>query len=455
MRLEHPVPTWATSQLRRGASPACAEDRSAKEKIKAPAALLFAFAFALVALTLLDRFGLRLSDTYAMHPSLLASYGLAAVMLVTGSAHIDRARVLMYVAVVTVAALSFVVNASLEPHPKASIGSLMLVVVLYAPFVLRLRPSVGTPELWRWVIRWYIRFALLCAFAGIAQFYAQFVFDAPWLFDYRSFIPAEIRGSGIWNSTNYAGSFVKSNGFFLREASIFSLYMALALIWEASFANRKWVLAVLTLALVVSYSGSGLLALGTAMLFPLGKTTLFRVLLALVAGAIFVLLFGDALNLSYTLSRVGEFHPDATTSSGYYRFISPAKLLAEQLDSAAWTALLGHGPGTIDKLGAEIFSTTYGKLLFEYGLVGAIAFGALVLAAIGRSAAPVRIRVAFIVSWFLLGGNLVAPDALLLIFLFTGVWPPADAGENARTERAMKSMTPLVQRLLSGLRIAR
>jgi hypothetical protein len=434
VRLEHPVPTWARPRLRRAPSTACAETRSANETIKAPRALLFAFASALVALTLLDRFGLRLSDSYSIHPSLVASYGLAAVMLVTDSARIDRAGVLMYVAVVTVAALSFVINASLEPHPSASIGSLMLVFVLYAPFVLRLRPSVGTPELWQLVIRWYIRIALLCALAGIAQFYAQFVFDAPWLFDYRPFIPAAIRGSGIYNTTNYAGALVKSNGFFLREASGLSFYMALALICEASFAKRKWVLAVLALALVVSYSGSGLLALGTAMLFPLGKRSLARVLLALVAGAIFVLLFGDALNLYYTLGRLDEFDPDATTSSAYYRFVAPAKLLAAQFDSAPWTALLGHGPGTTQKFGADVFATTYGKLLFEYGLGGAIAFGALVLAAIGRSAAPVRIRVALIVSWFFLGGNLVTPDPLLLIFLITGVWPAAP--RQARTLRA-------------------
>jgi hypothetical protein len=435
VRLENAASAWQLAQLRR--RPAAARPPAGGSDSAAPSArpaLQVAFALALVALTLLDRFGLRLSDGYSISPSLAAMYGLVAAMLLGRSALVDGRGVLLYGAVVTAAALSYVVNSSLDPDSHASIGSLMLVFVLYAPFVLRLRPEIGTEALWRRVMRWYVGIALVCAVFGIVQFYAQFVVDAPWLFDYTASIPAPIRGSGVYNTINPVDSLIKSNGFFLREASGFSFYMALAMLCEATLARRKWVFGVLGLALLLSYSGSGLLALGAAMLFPLGRRTLSRALIVIAAGALVVLVFGDALNLSYTLGRVAELDSDATTSSAYCRFVSPARLVAERFDSASWSSFLGHGPGTTQKVASDVCETTYGKLLFEYGLVGTIAFGALILAAIGRSAAPIRIRVALVVSWLLLGGNLVSPDSLLLIFLVTGAWPAAPA--RARTPRA-------------------
>ena len=72
---------------------------------------------------------------------------------------------------------------------------------------------------------------------------------------------------------------------------------------------------------------------------------------------------------------------------------------------------------------------TYGKLLFEYGLLGAIGFSTLIFAAINRSAAPIRIRVILVVQWFLLGGNLLAPESLLLIFFMSGMWPARVAAD--------------------------
>lgn len=380
------------------------------------------FIFALMSLTVLDRFGVRATDTYSINPALVALYGLVAVAMLTNSAQVNGVGALTYVGAITVAGLSFVVNLSLDSHKYTSLTSLGLLLVLYAPFVVCLRPTVGTTALWHWTMKWFIAFSVGVAVAGIVQFYAQFVFHAPWLFDYTSFIPRAIRSSGVYNTTNPVGSLIKSNGFFLREASGFSWYMALALVCEWSLKKRKLVMAVLALAILVSYSGSGLLALGLAMLFPLGQRTLLRVLAAVVVGAIVIALFGDALNLTYTLGRIGEFDPGATSSSAYCRFIMPAKVASEQIDSDVWTVLLGHGPGTMQKM-FDTCETTYGKVLFEYGLFGAIAFAALIAAAVNRASAPIRIRVVLVVQWLLLGGSLLAPESMLLIIMMSAFWP--------------------------------
>ena len=393
-------------------------------KAAIPGLLKAAFIFALVSMTVLDRFGLRVTDTYSINPSLFALYGLVGMMLLTRSAQINGVGALIYVGVVTAAGLSFMLNLSLDPRQYTTLGSLGLLLLLYAPLAICLRPAVGTTAAWHWMMNWYIAFAAALAVAGIVQFYAQFVFHAAWLFDYTTLIPAPIRGSGTYNTTNHVGSLIKANGFFLREASGFSWIMAFALLCEWSLKKRKLLMATLALALVVSYSGSGLLALGVAMLFPLGQRTVVRVFGCVVVGAIIVLVFGDALNLSYTLGRVGEF--DSTHSSAYCRFIQPAKVVAEQIDSDTWTTLLGHGPGTTQKLFSTC-ETTYAKVLIEYGLLGTTAVVALILAAVNRAAAPIRIRVVLFVQWLLLGGNLLAPESLLVIVILSGLWPPGVA----------------------------
>jgi hypothetical protein len=291
-----------------------------------------------------------------------------------------------------------------------------------------LRRGAVAPELWRWTVNMYVAFAVLIAVAGTAQFFAQFVFRPAWLFDFTPLIPERIQASGGWNTAYSTGEWTKSNGFFLREPSIFSIVMAFGLLCEMSLRRRKWVMAILAMGLVLSYSGSGLLCLAVAMLFPLGRGTVHRLLACAGVAAAVLLFLGDALNLSYTLNRVWEF--DSRGSSAYCRFVYPGAVTLQQIDSSLWTSLLGHGPGSMERMGATCndgAQTTYAKVLFEYGLVGALAFGALVLGALNRSAAPIRIRSAVGVTWLLLGGNLLAAEVLLFIYILSAMWPDGTA----------------------------
>jgi hypothetical protein len=403
--------------------PAAAQAPGDGRAVGAGHLLRAAIVISLLALTVLDRFGLRLTAAYSIPPALLAMYTLVAAMVAAAAAELNARGALAYLALVSIGALSFLVNASFGAGPRVSMTSFLLLAVLYAPFAVSLGRSAATPQLWRWVARMYVAFALLLAAAGIAQFFAQFVFRPAWLFDYSAQIPAAIGRSGSWNTVNPAGDWIKSNGFFLREASIFSIAMAFALLCELSLGARKWVMAVLATGLVLTYSGSGLVCLAVALLFPLGWRSLARLLaLAAVAVAVYLLL-GDALNLSYTVGRLREF--DSEKSSAYCRFIYPAAVALQQVDSSAWAAVLGHGPGTmpeVDSMCAES-ETTYGKALFEYGLAGMLAFGALIVGALRRSAVPIRIRVALGVTWLLLGGNLLTAEFLLLIYMFCAMWP--------------------------------
>jgi hypothetical protein len=390
-----------------------------------------AIVFAILALTVLDRFGVRVMPGYSIPPGMIALYVLLGVAVLTQTGMLNTRGAAAYLAVACIAGLSYLANATLRAPPAPSLASFLLLLVLYLPFAFTFRPGAVGPDLWRWMVRLYIGFALFLAAAGIAQFFLQFVFRPDWLFNYMPLIPEPLRASGGWNTVNWAEDWIKSNGFFLREASIFSVAMAFALVCELSMGRRKWVLAMLAAGLVLTYSGSGLLCLAIALLFPLDRHCLPRVLALVTLAAAVYFLFGDALNLGYTVERVGELNSGKT--SAYCRFVLPNVLILQNLDSSAWASLLGNGPGSMPKLDAACANgveTTYAKAVFEYGLLGALAFGALIFGALNRSAAPVRIRIALAVMWLLLGGNLLTSEFLLLIFLFSAMWPAGSAANH-------------------------
>jgi hypothetical protein len=396
----------------------------------------------LLSLTVFDRFGLGLLAQWSLPPSLFALYLLAAVMVASGAARLNPQGAVGFAAVVAVSGFSYLVNTWADPRAYQSVTSWMLVALSYAPFAIALAPGsqagIRDADLWRWTMRAFVAFALLVALAGIAQFLAQFVFRPAWLFDYTAFIPERLRNGSGWHTVHPVSAWVqadgywmKSNGFFMREPSMFSLAMALGIVCELALGARRWVLGVLAAALVLSYSGSGVLCLVVAMAFPLGVKTVVRLAALAAAAALLMLLLGDALNLSYTLGRVAEFGSE--TSSAYCRFVHPWISVARFADTDVWSALLGHGPGSMTRIGAscaDLHEPTYGKLLFEYGLVGALAFGALVIHALNRASAPIRVRVALGFAWLFLGGNLVNSELLPMIFLLSAMWPRgAAAGE--------------------------
>lgn len=387
--------------------------------------------FAVLALTLLDRFGLQLTASWSMPAALAATYALVAILVLNDTARIDWRGAALFAAVVTVAGASFLLNTWFEPRALRTVTALLLVALSYAPFMITLAPGAADVRLWRWTLRAFATAAALVALAGIVQFAAQFFTSADWLFNYTPLIPEVVRTSGHWNTVHPVASWVqadgywiKSNGFFMREASFFSVILAYGIICELIVGVRRWAIVLLAAGLVLSYSGSGLVALAVALIFPLERRTLLRVLGAGACVAAVLYFLGDTLNLSYTVDRLAEFGDEK--SSAYCRFIMPGVAVAQGLETDAWSALLGHGPGSLTRWGmtcADLHEPTYGKLLFEYGLLGALAFGGLILLALNRSQAPLRLRIALAVSWLFVGGNLVSSEVLAMIFLFCALWP--------------------------------
>jgi hypothetical protein len=402
-------------------------------------ALRAAFVLLLLATTLGQRVGLSLGS-YSLNLALPVAYGLLCVGALSGVLLVSLERLLCYGAVAVLGFASAALNTG-----SASLASFALLLVIYAPFVFALGPLALAGSSSAWLTRVFLNVALFCALAGILQFYGQFVVRAPWLFDFTTLLPSLLHGPEGYNTVIAVGSFYKSNGFFFLEPSMFSFFMALAALVEWGGERRYARLACFGLALLLTYSGTGLLALAVGLLFPLAPRTLFRIALAGLAGALALWLLGDLLNLSYTLGRVTEFGSER--SSAYHRYVGPLRLVASSFDLASASTWLGHGPGTIRhaKAAFDFHDPTWAKLMFEYGLLGSAAVVALFASALRRRDVRTEIRATLFVSWLVLGGNLLAPEHVYLCLALVTLLPvPARQGVATPAARWANAPSTLV-----------
>lgn len=381
-----------------------------------------------LAVTVFARFGINLGGG-SLPVSLFALYALLAALVLSRRAQLAGTALLLYGGVLLLAYVSWFINSTYAPVDRSSPSSFAYLVALYLPFAIIVSTADATSSEWRWTQRAFSNIALICALAGIGQFFVQFVFDPPWLFDFTPLLPSAIRNAGTFNTAIPVGDLHKANGFFLREPSAFSFLMALATIIEINGDKRWRRVALFVFALIVSYSGTGVLALLIGLLFPLGRRTIARIVALALGAAILIGLLGEVLNLSFTVNRVKELGSEH--SSAYLRYIAPFHLLTNMIDASPWSVLFGHGPGAIQRSlqSIQAFDPTWAKALFEYGLLGATCIVALILHALSQSRIPAPIAAVLFFSWLVMGGHLLSPDNVSLLYALAGMWrlPLGDA----------------------------
>src|ERR1043165_6270080 len=171
-----------------------------------PAALRTGIVIALGLLIFFPRFQLNIGP-YFVNVGLIAQFLIIGILLAKNSLRVDPVRGALYT------------------------------VSLAIMFVARL-PD-GNESLQRFIMVTFSNLMMIAAVAGILQFFVQFVYKPSWLFDFTSYIPLLVRGSGTYNTVISTGGFLKTNGFFFREPSTCSQYLALALICEIAMQRRK------------------------------------------------------------------------------------------------------------------------------------------------------------------------------------------------------------------------
>ena len=341
----------------------------------------------LLASLLLQRFAIPIGE---LPLSVVAPIGLlcGAYWLLSGALVLDGRRVAALLVIAAMGCLSAIVSMAGTTARLAAISwtSLAQFLLLSSFALLAFREPVDEERFFRAINRWLFFIGV----AGIAQFFAQFVGVSIFAFSDYGFPIKFTQEYVFYNTVQTAGAstVIKSNGFFLVEASIYSQMAAIGLCIELVYFRRLRHLAVFALSLVVAISGTGMMVLGAFVLGAVismgarGAAIAFAALVVpTLALGVLALVQPDLFN--YFIGRAAEF--SAPGSSAHLRFITPFWALADVLDETPLSLLIGGGAGASERLYTQL---TYAynintplKIVVEYGVPGLVAYLALFLAA--------------------------------------------------------------------------
>ncbi len=321
----------------------------------------------------LQRFGI-VSNRSALAFVQVLAMAIWTILLLANRAVLDRGMTMLF-ATFTVLGCVATLVAYVWPVPFAdnSILAFFLILSLYAPWCLQPRYPVDGDR----ILRLFNNHMIFLAVLGILQYFVQFLGVS--LFSFKPFVPSQILIESAYNTQiplSYGSQTFKSNGFFFLEPSFFSQYLALGILIELLFLRRYWPIAIYAGALLVSFSGSGLLVLIiTTLAVGLGdsryrKAIIFTIVVAVALGVLTTTLFpGYSQGL---MNRLGEFETRGT--SGYFRYVTPFMVLDELKEQPRFA--LGFGAGAADRLSLRFgyAMNALAKILVDYGIVGFCVF---------------------------------------------------------------------------------
>ena len=373
-------------------------------------------AVALFASIFLQRFAIPGSG--GIGANLLVTLTALAALGLRGVLRVDPLRAVLFLALACWAALSMAANAA-----AASVDSVLLMLVLYAPFTLSLRPAAPLcGDVVAALLRIFQVMVLVAAVCGMVQYLAQFVWHGLGLFSFQGVVPDQflVPNYNTVIPLRYGATIYKSNGFFFLEPSTFSQYLSLAILFEVLFWGVTPRLAVFGVALLLTYSGTGPMMLLILLPCLILYRRSYALLLGLAVFAALAVATGKLWHMDALLQRTNEFGQQGTSATA--RFVSSAWLIADTMHWTPHDLLFGLGPGTISHYGRtaefEVADPTWGKLLFEYGLGGAIVFWSFFCHAVFARAPSRWVAAALSIGFLIFGGMLLDPRLNTLILLF-------------------------------------
>jgi len=346
---------------------------------------------------------------------------LAALLIGLGSGCmlVVPRRLLLFLIMLSVLGLIQVLRAD-----TFSLSSLALMAALGCSYVFAARAgSIDAAQ----ASRFFVDLTTVIALLGICQFLLQFVAGSAAVFPIETYVPAVARTQGFHNiAPLYWGSNIfKANGFVMLEPSEFSQLCALGFVTELAGRLRTLRLAIYAGAMIVSYSGTGLIVLAASL--PL-FAVLYRRWSLLLPGLAFVgiaMLFAEPLHLDVLVNRASEF--GSTGSSGFARFVGWRDLFDDQLWTSTSAALFGHGAGSFFEAAYRYSAAemSYSKITFEFGVLGALLYFTFIFYSLFSTSAPFIVRFAVAVSFFMNGAYATSvPCFALSLLLWPSVEPP-------------------------------
>jgi hypothetical protein len=326
------------------------------------------------------------------------------LLIVSGRVVIDAGRFILYSMMIAA-----IVASQLLGDSSFSTSSLLLLIVTYAIYVFRVRGDAGN---FTATLRLYQAMTFVVAGAAVFQYGGQYFLPHNVVFPLEFLLgPFLIKNFNHVIPITYGSSIFKSNGMFLAEPSLLSQAMALSFIIERLFFRRvRFQLAYLA-GLTVSYSGTGLLLLAVAGPFLLYRTGALRFALILLPVGALLLALGSFLQLDIIAGRAGEFGSE--NSSGFARFVSIFYVLNQFVFIDPYHFFFGMGAGSLLAIGGKttylVHDPTWGKLLFEYGFLGAVGFFPFILYSLLVRSASQFLAACLAFAYFFLGGYLLGP----------------------------------------------
>lgn len=358
-------------------------------------------------------------------PVSLATTPLALGWLVAnGHAKISIARFWLWLFLVIGALISYMIAIG-RPGVATSIQSMLLYIGLFAMFLAPI--PLERPQFLRYYRMLANISAVLCLI-GAAQYAIQYVVKLPFLFSWRTIVPAGfLIEFNTLNETAWGSGIYKANGFFLMEASHLSQLGARGALIAAIILRDPRYFIPVVIGMLTAYSGTGFILLALFGIIPLFALFFSSRRLAPI-GAIGLLMLpvvvGLAwvpLNLELFVSRIGEV--DSPQSSAYARFVSGSLLLNAVDNKDFATLLFGVGPGLsqyyLDAIGpgSAMFASTWVKLLIEYGFIGIITFCAFVYFCVYSTTKKHWLAAAFLFHFTYLDGALLVPQQVFVLLL--------------------------------------
>ncbi len=325
---------------------------------------------------------------------------LAVVMASTvgGAMRIEPRRLALYFMLVG----SLGVIQILQPEAFSPL-SLLLLVAVHLPYAVTVPHSDGGDR----IIQLFLAIATVLAVLGIAQYGLQFFVNPRYLFPIENFVPDTfiVQHFNHQAAMEYGAHEYRANGVFMLEPSFFSQLLAVAVIAELCTRNRMTRLAVFGLALIASYSGTGIVVLAICLPPCLIARRRWGLLLTGLLALVAIILLHEYFHAFRLLSRVAEF--SSTRSSGYSRFVGGFYLFDQFLWHDPWRALFGYGAGAFTSYaerahyGADEMALF--KIVLEFGLVGAAVYFGFLFCCLFYSPAPGILTLAVAITYFLNG----------------------------------------------------
>jgi hypothetical protein len=352
----------------------------------------------LIGATFLSKFAFPPFGAQGIGISLFLVIGAVIAGSMGGFLNIEPRRLTLYVGLLVILGMIQI----LQPDSFSALSFLLLAAV-HLPYVFSVRDGDDGGR----IIKLFLGTVTVLACCGIAQYGLQFIVNARYLFPIENFVPDTfiVQHFNHQAAMEYGSQEYRANGVFMLEPSFFSQVLAVAIIAELCTLGRISRLAIFGIALLVSYSGTGIMVL--AVCLPLCMVTQRRwgALLLGVLALVMVVALHEYLHADRLLSRIAEF--SSSRSSGYSRFIGGFYLFDQFLWNDPWRTFFGYGAGAFTNYAARAH---YGaaemalfKVVFEFGLVGAAAYFGFLFCCLFYSRAPRVLTLAVGVTYFMNG----------------------------------------------------